>query len=86
VSDTSYMDHAYQQERLLAQALAQDVERQRLRPSMLLRPTLSIDGNKWCALYGTNLMEGVAGFGDSPAEAFDDFDKNWIAKLSARSL
>ncbi|CAJ6698629.1 Uncharacterised protein [Burkholderia pseudomallei] len=50
------------------------------RPSAVYRPTLGIDGNKWCALYGPNLMEGVCGFGDSPAEAMDDFDKNWIAK------
>ncbi|MCW0104448.1 hypothetical protein [Burkholderia pseudomallei] len=35
----------------------------------------------WCALYGPNLMEGVCGFGDSPAEAMADFDKNWLAKI-----
>lgn len=54
---------------------------ERLRPSMLLQPRLSIDGNKWCALYGENLVEGVAGFGDSPAEAYTDFDSNWNEKL-----
>lgn len=44
-------------------------------PSVLYRPTLSADGTKWCALLGENLQEGVAGFGDTPAEAMADFDK-----------
>jgi len=54
------------------------------RPSMRLRPRLSIDGNQWCALYGENLQDGVAGFGDSPAAAYVDFDKAWASPL--RSL
>jgi hypothetical protein len=40
-----------------------------------------IDGDKWCALYGENLQDGVAGFGDSPALAMADFNKNWSAKI-----
>ena len=51
------------------------------RPCVLFRPKVSIDGNQWCALYGDNLQDGVAGFGDSPSEAMTDFDKNWHAKL-----
>lgn len=53
------------------------------RPSVLFRPRLSVDGNQWCALYGDNLQDGVAGFGDSPADAMFDFDKNWAGKLPA---
>lgn len=48
-----------------------------MRPSVLFRPALSIDGNKWCALYGDNLQDGVAGFGDSPDAAMRDFDTRW---------
>jgi hypothetical protein len=47
------------------------------RPSYLFRPKLSLDGNKWCALYGENLQDGVAGFGKSPKEAYANFDKEW---------
>ena len=47
------------------------------RPCVLFRPSIGMDGNMWCALYGSNLMEGVAGFGRSPEEAMADFDKNW---------
>ena len=52
-------------------------------PAAIYRPSLSIDGRQWCALYGVNLQEGVAGFGDSPAEALDDFNKAWTRKLPA---
>jgi hypothetical protein len=54
------------------------------RPSAVFRPRLSIDGNQWCALYGDNLQDGVAGFGDSPADAMWDFDRNWHAKLPSK--
>ena len=56
------------------------------RPSVLYRPILSVDGDHWCALYGKDLHDGVAGFGKSPAEAMDDFDKAWNTKLGARGL
>ena len=47
------------------------------RPFVLLKPQMKRDGDKWCALYGGNLMEGVSGFGDKPDEASRDFDRNW---------
>ena len=52
---------------------------ERSRPSALFRPRLSIDGDQWCALYGDNLQDGVAGFGNSPADAMADFDRAWKA-------
>jgi len=50
-------------------------------PSVLYRPGLSIDGNQWCALYGEDLQNGCAGFGDSPELAMLDFNRNWWKKL-----
>lgn len=47
-------------------------------PHVLLRPNLAKDGNKWSALYGDNIQVGVCGFGDTPAKAMEDFDKNWL--------
>ena len=72
--DASHAIQSVQQE-MLAVAYAMQT------PSAIYRPRIMIDGNKWGALYGDNLQEGVAGFGDSPAEAMADFDKNWNAKL-----
>ena len=46
-------------------------------PHVLMRPTLSLDGNMYCALYGGDLMSGCAGFGETAEAAMADFDKNW---------
>ena len=50
------------------------------RPSFLFKPRLSVDGDKWCALYGENLQDGVVGFGCSPEEAYKNFDEQWVKK------
>lgn len=67
-----------------AQQAYRQIEDCATEPSVLYRPALSIDGNKWCALYGENLQDGVAGFGDSPAEAMSAFNRAWHAKLQAQ--
>lgn len=54
------------------------------RPSVIYRPSLSIDGNKWCALYGDNLQDGFAVFGDSPQEAMLNFDAQWGKALEPK--
>lgn len=64
---------------------AADAAHEQMRPSTLMRPAVSVDGNQWCALYGEDLQRGVAGFGDSPALAMLDFDREWAAKLRAQS-
>ena len=59
----------------------QKLSEELLRPFMLLKPSLSIDGDMWCCLYGENLQEGVAGFGISPDLASRDFDRAWHEQL-----
>lgn len=61
-----------------AAEVAERVELQRLRPFMLLRPKVFPDESKWCALYGDNLQDGVAGYGDTPDKAALDFDVHWL--------
>lgn len=46
------------------------------RPSTIYRPTLSMDGDAWLAIYG-DLPTGVVGSGKTPAEAMLAFDKAW---------
>lgn len=65
----------------MAKEAVRDAAAEHTRPSAIFKPRLSIDGNQWCALYGDNLQEGVAGFGDSPADAMRDFDRAWHVKL-----
>lgn len=55
-------------------------------PAAVYRPRMFIDGNQWCALYGDNLQDGVAGFGDSPAEAAHDFNRSWNAKFKGGTI
>lgn len=51
------------------------------RPSTIYKPKIYMDGNQWCCLYGENLQDGVAGFGDSPELAMTNFDKEWHQAL-----
>ena len=51
------------------------------RPCVLFRPSLYVDGDQWCAIYGEDLQSGVAGFGSSPEKAMENFDENWVVKL-----
>lgn len=50
-----------------------------LRPSVLFQQRLDIakDGNQYRVLLGTNLQDGIAGFGTTLAQAMLDFDKNY---------
>lgn len=58
-------------------AIQTDEANNRSRISFILRVPVFRDGNKWCALYGSNIQEGVCGFGDSPNEAMAAFDRAW---------
>jgi len=61
----------------MAKASWQEAAWEQQRPSVVFKPTLSRDGNMWCALFGDNLQEGVSGFGDTPAKAMWAFDTAW---------
>lgn len=59
--------------------------REARRPFVLLKPKLYPDGNMWCALYGENIQEGVAGFGETPEKAAQAFDLAWLnSRANAR--
>jgi hypothetical protein len=46
-----------------------------------LKPRIFVDGDQWCVLWGENLQDGIAGFGESPTLAVYDFNKAWHKKL-----
>ena len=77
----SAMDFSFAQEQISSAAIA--VSSELIRPSVMYHPKIFIDGNQWCALYGENLQDGVAGFGDSPDLAMRAFDNAWCEKLSS---
>lgn len=53
---------------------------------LMLRPRIFVDGDQWCALYGENLQDGVAGFGDTPDKAMRNFDLNWREQKAGKQL
>jgi len=57
---------------------AELVELERKRPFMLLKPRMFPEGDRWCALYGENLRDGVCAFGDTPEAAARQFDIEWL--------
>lgn len=77
-SGLSFAIEGIKHEMLTAATMAQ-------RPSVQYRPAISLDGDQWCALYGDNLQDGVAGFGDSPAAAMAAFDIEWHKNIGDQS-
>lgn len=82
--DAAGAEYRSAQERL-DWARAEGIER--TRPSTIYAAHLKIciDGDKWCALFGENLQDGVAGFGESPYAAMRAFDIAWNEPLKERS-
>lgn len=47
----------------------------------MLMPQVSHDGNQYCILYGVNLHDGIAGFGDTIHEAIKDFNSRFHEQI-----
>lgn len=65
------------------QGAASDIACYMTRPSIALRLIPVKDGNQWCVLYGENLQEGIAGFGDTPEKSMVSFDMAWNTEKPA---
>ena len=63
--------------------LEQRLHHELLRPFCLMRTSISLDGGQWCVLYGENLQNGVAGFGESPDKASRAFDLAWYKEVQS---
>ena len=83
-TEEEYWNERFNEEQRNMRIYYDDIGYQNNRPSTIYKPKLYKDGNQWCALYGDNIQDGVAGFGDSPALAYEDFDRNWEAQLNDR--
>jgi len=56
---------------------ANEIELQEIRVISALNLELKKDGNQFCYLYGKDLQDGIAGFGDTPAKAANDFCRSF---------
>lgn len=77
--DISFAVEAVKQELSYAAA-------QHSRPSVAYRPTLSADGDMWCALLGDDLQSGFAAFGKTPAEAMLAFDSAFYSERTPTAI
>ena len=74
---SDHIDHWIEQIHYRLQEIANELNstRETMMWVRILKPTLSLDGDQWCALYGSNLKVGIAGFGDTPAKALIEFER-----------
>jgi len=70
----------------MVKAVWQEAGYEYARPSVVFKPVLSKDGNMWCALFGENLQEGVAGFGETPGHAMWAFDTAWFTSSGSHII
>jgi hypothetical protein len=50
-------------------------------PSAVQRPRLSMRGKMWTARLGSNLRDGIIGFGQTVEAALNDFDAKYLRAL-----
>ena len=77
----AYKEKQAAHELLTAQAAHEEVQlklkysHQILRPSLMVRPVVTFDGEEWIATYGD-----CRGHGLTPDLAFQAFDTTWVGK------
>lgn len=49
----------------------------RSAPHVIHNARVYKDGNAYCCLLGENIQEGICGFGKTPQEACNEFDRIW---------
>lgn len=45
--------------------------------AMILDCKITKDGDQWCCLFGEDLQEGIAGFGNTATEAVEEWGRNF---------
>lgn len=80
MSDQSEFDTFTLNQQLIATA------RDRAYWAVILNLAPYPDGNKWCVLWGKDLQEGVAAFGDTPISAIRQFDIEMLNQKAGSAL
>jgi hypothetical protein len=50
---------------------------ERIAPHVIHNAKVYQDGDEFCCLLGENIQEGICGFGRTPREACNEFDRIW---------
>lgn len=51
---------------------------ERIAPHVIHNAKVFQDGDEFCCLLGENIQVGICGFGKTPKEACDGFDRIWV--------
>ena len=54
-------------------------------PAARLRPKIGIADDVWLAFIGPELREGASGLGQTPRDALEDFNRNFMEPLISRN-
>jgi len=54
-------------------------------PAARLRPKIGMAGDVWLAFIGPELREGASGLGQTPCDALEDFNRNFMEPLISRN-
>jgi hypothetical protein len=54
-------------------------------PAARLRPKMGMAGDVWLAFIGAELREGASGLGQTPRDALEDFNRNFMEPLISRN-
>lgn len=76
----SLFHQAFSEHNERMQILYENRDAQVAELAAMLKLTPYKDGNQWCVLWGENLQEGIAGFGDTPFKALLDFNNNYMSE------
>lgn len=47
----------------------------------MLKPKVFIDGNQYCVLLGSNIQDGIAGFGDTVHKAIINWNASFFTEI-----
>lgn len=73
-----YLD--FQQEAIMGRL----IESQEMNLFVLLKPTVFIDGDQYCVLYGEDIQKGIVGFGSTIIEAIRNFNLEFYKPISKK--
>lgn len=78
MSDNSFYLQAQHNETMVALQTASDFSIMKAVGAKVTQ-----DGNQYCCLYGENLHDGIAGFGDTPYKAVLAFNNEWNKSIKS---
>lgn len=69
------------EEQYWASELSRSIQTEEYALFAQLKPSIQVDGDQWCVLYGKDLHDGIAGFGDTPYLAILAWNKEWHREI-----